>query len=361
MAISTCLSSGRPTNAIHGDMLYETDTMRLIIYDTSQGTGSERWVFHDQNGFQFSTVSQSNLINYDGGILTADTTSPYYMGSGISPTIHVDARYFDGLDSANNPTPGVKVASWTNKANPGLTLIQNTAANQPTYEVDGTDRVIRARNYTSGTFVMSAAHAWGMDDYTSIAVLKYTPISSTAYLQFPIYAAQYVEGQVRYTGPSSTPKGAPAIGVPAGVSWHSTAAGGDPYNGTGPVHYANNYSVTYDRQGGNTLFSDPTYTEPEQEAAIRDVFNATGNNKAQLWILRREEGLVQWFTNGSWKMAEKTGVGNITATSTGFGHGGDLYEYIRFPSALSTANLNKIVNYVTATYDIGDESVTRAF
>ena len=360
MPISTCLSTGRPTIAIHGDMLYETDTMRLIIYDTSQGVGNERWVFHDQNGFQFGTISESDLINYDGGILTPDVSSPYYMGAGINPTVHVDARYFDGLDSTNNPTPGVKVASWTNKANPGLTLTQASSTAQPTYEVDGTDRLIRGRNYSTGTWDMNAPYSWGSGDYTSIQVVKYNPNLPSAILQFPMYVASYVEGQLRYSG-SGGHMGAPSIGVPAGTTFHSTAAGGNPYNGTSASWYANGYSFTYDRNGGNTLFSDPSYTELEQNAAIRDVFNATGSNKPQLWILRREGSTVQWFINGAWKMAEKTGVTNITSSTTGFAPGGDLYEYIRFPSALSTANLNRIVNYATATYDIGEESVPKLF
>lgn len=78
--LNTCTSSTRPASPSQGDMLYETDSYKTIIYDGSQ------WREY-----------QSINSPYD-----LDGTN----NTSVRPILHFDAGMVNGVDSSGNPSDG---------------------------------------------------------------------------------------------------------------------------------------------------------------------------------------------------------------------------------------------------------------
>jgi hypothetical protein len=393
MPISTCLSNGRPTNAIHGDILYETDTMRLIVYDTSQGTGNERWVFHDQSGYQFGTLNDLNLLNYAGGKVSPNNASPYLLSA--APEVHLDARFLDGLDSANNPASGTQVASAVNRASGwgGAKFIQY-GASAPIYEEDVSSGQRYFSNPNTATRYLGI---WESDevtgkpmiipagaDWTWVHISRHNSLvnSSSFNMSFPFNTATSAGGNMIgsvYANPSTTHIGWPAQGIsnpPAGftanTSWYSdqfmhgtnnTPRGGSPgLNVTGS-------------EMPHGLFETETITDAEKADLLRNLWGLNGDNNIQLWIGRKESNAAIWYMNGAFKLMDGPGTGSInnkelrsgqphpfTSAQPGlFYMNGDVFETLYFPSALNDADMQKILDYAKVTYNVGATTGTKDF
>jgi hypothetical protein len=389
MPISTCLSSGRPTNAIHGDILYETDTMRLIVYDTSQGTGNERWVFHDQSGYQFGTLNQANLINYSGGKVSPNPASPYLLSA--APEVHLDARFLDGVDSANNPAAGTVVANAVNRASGwgGATFKQyNTAT--PIYEVDVSSGQRYFSNPSGGGRYLGIWESDGVTgkpiiipasaDWTWVHISRHNSIvnSSSFQMNFPFNTPTSVMGNVSAQA-STTHIGWPAQGItnpPAGFTantqWYSDqfmhGANNTPRGGTPGLNITGS-------EMPHGLFETEAISDAEKADLLRNLWGLNGDNNIQLWIGRKESNAAIWYMNGAFKLMDGPGTGStnnkelksgqphpFTSAQPGYFYmNGDVFETLYFPSALSDADMQKILDYAKATYNVGAVTGTKDF
>lgn len=84
--LNTCTSSTRPASPSQGDMLYETDSYKTIIYDGSQ------WREYQSINSPYDLDGTNNI--------------------SLRPLIHFDAGKVNGVDSSGNPSNG---ASLTDK------------------------------------------------------------------------------------------------------------------------------------------------------------------------------------------------------------------------------------------------------
>jgi hypothetical protein len=108
--LNTCTSSSRPATPSQGDILYETDTYKTIIYDGSQ------WREYQ---------SINSPYDLDG---TNSTT--------VRPLVHFDAAKMNGVDSSGNPSNGSSVSTWTSRIGDNIAY-QNASASQPTWYSSG--------------------------------------------------------------------------------------------------------------------------------------------------------------------------------------------------------------------------------
>ncbi|WP_291813945.1 hypothetical protein [Limnobacter sp.] len=140
--LNTCTSSTRPASPSQGDMLYETDTYKTIIYDGSQ------WREYQS------------------------TNSPYSLDGTNSvsqqPLWHLDAAKINGVDSSGNPSNGSSLTTaWKPKFGSSIYNHgpQSSSSAQPTWyssgenslpylDWDGGDQLIeQTKNFIYGPFV----------------------------------------------------------------------------------------------------------------------------------------------------------------------------------------------------------------
>ena len=369
MPISTCLSNGRPTNAIHGDMLYETDTMRLIVYDTSQGAGNERWVFHDNSGFQFGTLTDLSLLNYANCKTTLNPASPYALST--SPEIHFDARFLDGVDPLNNPADGTTIAEIVNRINNiGSTFIWQSltgAPAAPTYKIVGTDRVISSLSASE-----AALSKWQSDrttpevydhdvgDYTVVHISR-PYLNNPGITGFPLNHSSSVLGAYGFTTAANA--GWPAHGIAQNYGFYSWHLSGSTNGG----HYAGSYNAGQ-TVNNYLLATDPNgYTDAEKAAFIKNFYGE--ENSFRLDIGWKSGNQAYLYVNGQNVMTENQSAqatvlkaGSAAYTATGqMIFKGEVAETLIFESALGTSDLNKILDYAVATYNVGSVTGTKAF
>lgn len=385
-AISTCLSSNRPPAPINGDILFETDTQNLIIWDTSLGAGLGRWLYHGSQGFQFPNLNTSSqLLNYDDLKTPANTASPYYLTPGVSPQYHLDARFIDGFDPANNPADGTLLGSVVNRSNasPVGALFKKTDTTGPEYRIIGARRVISGRDSNASKYL----DAWESDgttqflnsqppntDWTFVHISQ-RDFSPQKTLSFPSYnnPSQGMVGHVftdlttnqnagwvsqgltnlRHRFYSQQARATDAGGSVNGYAWTSLSS--DPLN--------------------KGLFqTDPNLTDPEKGALLKNLFGGYGYNEPQLWILETSSDGVggrwgKWYMNGNNLLAEAPQSANdpkmdyqqyVTAPGK-FVIAGYVMETMFFGSTLSVSDKNKILAYAIANYGVGANTVTPQF
>lgn len=81
--LTTCTSSTRPSSPSQGDMLYETDSYKTIIYDGSQ------WREYQSSNSPYDLDGTNNI--------------------SVRPLLHLDAGKMNGVDSSANPSDGDSV------------------------------------------------------------------------------------------------------------------------------------------------------------------------------------------------------------------------------------------------------------
>ena len=82
----TCTSSTRPSDVRTGDLLFETDTNRLIFWD------GVVWRIYNSNRSLPGTGGEDEL-HYAGGIWSSSTAN-YFVDA--VPLLHFDSKYVDG-------------------------------------------------------------------------------------------------------------------------------------------------------------------------------------------------------------------------------------------------------------------------
>ena len=384
-AISTCLSTGRPASPSNGDILFETDTLRLIIWSAAAGGGAGAWMFQATDGFQFPTINSIDLLNYQGGKTSVNLLSPYILS--VTPEIHLDARFIDGVDAANNPASGTPIAEIVNRSNgAGGARFKAYNTSVPAYMITDGRRMLSSETTgrwlgvydslgTVGKQISAAASA----PWTMVHIARHNPVLHVTKpkMSFP-FNSTTPGSQVGYitSNTSWTNLGWPAEGI---IS---------PWPGSAFVGYSQHIRPDNDPRLGlqlapselpDKLLSTESITDAEKAGLFRNLWGLTDNN-IQLWIGRKDaaNGAI-WYMNGAFKLADGPG-GNPASTSNTtlelsqphpfgtrpyqFWMDGDVFETLYFNSALSlgpTGDMQKILDYAIATYNVGTVTGTKNF
>lgn len=305
--LSTCSSSSRPSAPNNGDTLFETDTKRVIVYDST----ASAWRLYNSDGVAYNTAGIGEL-HYSSGIFS-NASATYYLS--LNPTMHFDGKYIDGADSANNPANGGAVSAWSDRSGniTNYDLTQATGSNQATFD-----------NLTEGQNSL----AFSAGDFYSIGT-NYTGASSADYTC--VYVAKIpgaTDNNIQYAPLSN--------GNNTSTIWFNASVFGDV------VHGSTSRGFT---SGGSSGTAMPT------------VFNPL-----HLFIVQRSSSTVTGYTGGNNQQFSNASVTN-GATISEFGRAsssyrteGNIFEVMFFDSALSTANLNVITNYVANKYGISTTS-----
>ena len=209
--------------------------------------------------------------------------------------MHFDATFLDGQDSANNPSNGSAVSSWSNRSgsSTSYTATQSTGSAQPTYTTIG-DGSKPCVTFDGGDFLDTANNYVLGSNITLITVSKSTNSSKSSVMGW--------NGAWQNT---------------IWTKWSSNSS---------------DYVV-----GG----SRGDYTAPENFS---------------LHVVTRSVGAVNLYENGGSALWSGTNTstmnaGRIGRTQLGY-HEGNISEILVFNSALSTSELNVIRAYVSNKYGI---------
>lgn len=151
----TCTSTTRPASPSTGDILYETDTAKSIIYDGAT------WRVY---------ASDSSSYDLDG----TNTVS-------VRPKFHFDAEKFNGVDSSGNPSDSTKVDTstvWTSRID-SITAFQDTASQQPSFRTSGTN----SKPYVESTGFMGLETSKifaASGSFTAFAIIEATSAQKVA-------------------------------------------------------------------------------------------------------------------------------------------------------------------------------------
>lgn len=377
-------------------MLYETDTMRLIVYDTSLGAGNERWVFHDQSGYQFSTLNDLDLLNYAGGITAPNLSSPYMLSA--APEVHLDARFLDGLDSANNPASGTVVGEAVNRATGwGGAKFKQYGVTAPLYMEDSANGLRYFSNETDSEKWLGIWEADGITgkpitigaqyDWTWVHISRHNSIvhnSGTYFAHFPFNTGGHAGGKVTGSVYGITNIAGTHVGwVSEGIAQPPTNFSEAPYWYSDQFLHGTNNTARGGTPGFNIagaslplgLFETETITDSEKATLLKNLWGIYGDNNIQLWIGRKESNNTIWYMNGAFKLMDGPGTGatnnvelksprvhpGTTAQPAQFQFGGDVFETLYFPSALSNTDMQKILDYAKTTYNVGAITGTKDF
>ena len=108
-------SDNRPSSPVQGEVYYESDTNRIIVYD----------------GVVWHVYNRDSLINSTGGVddlhypqgLYADPTANYYIAS--SPAVHMDAHHINGLSINSGFSHGDYITDWNDRTNNNYNMKSN--------------------------------------------------------------------------------------------------------------------------------------------------------------------------------------------------------------------------------------------
>ena len=305
--LNTCTSNTRPSSPSNGDILFETDNKRVIIYDSA----TSLWRTYDSDGVAYNTAGIGEL-HYSSGIFS-NASATYYLS--VNPTMHFDGKYIDGADSANNPANGSAVSTWSDRSGNATNydLNQGTGSAQALFDTQTESQNSLA--FSSGdSYPLSTTYTGASGgDYTAVYVAKIPGATN---------------GVLKYSPLNN--------GNNASTIWFNAAQFGDLVHGSLSRGFTN---------GGNSTGTQmPT------------VFNPL-----HLFIVQRSSSTVTGYTGGNNQQFSHSSVSNtITISNLGnvpsYPTEGNIFEVMFFDSALSTANLNVITNYVANKYGISTTS-----
>lgn len=305
--LSTCSSFNRPSAPNNGDTLFETDTNRIIVYDST----ALAWRVYNSDGVAYNTAGTSEL-HYQSGIFS-NTSATYYLN--VNPVMHFDGKYIDGADFTNNPANGGAVSTWADRSGNAINydLTQATGSAQATFDnlTEGQNSLLFSSGdfYSIGTTYNGASGG----DYTCVYVAKIPGATDNAVLYAPL-----------------------SNGNNTSTIWFNASQFGDVIHGITSRGFSS---------GGTTGTSMPT------------VFNPL-----HLFIVQRSSSTVKGYTGGNnqqfshGSVSDAARISEFGRASSGYKTAGNIFEVMFFDSALSTANLNVITNYVANKYGISTTS-----
>ena len=306
--LTTCTSTTRPSSPSDGDILFETDTKRVIVYEATASV----WRLYNSDGVAYNTAGIGE-IHYSSGIFS-NASASYYLN--VDPVMHFDGKYIDGADSANNPANGDAVSTWADRSGniTNYDLTQVTGSEQATF-----DSLTESQNslaFSSGDFYSIGTNYSGASgaDYTAVYIAKIPSATNKDILYAPL-----------------------CNGNNTSTIWFNAKAFGDVVHGSTSRGFHN---------GSN-----------DNGTEMPTVFNPL-----HLFIVQRSSSTITAYIGGNNQQWSYSSV-NHAATISEFGRAstsyptvGNIFEVMFFDSALSTANLNVITNYASNKYGISTTS-----
>lgn len=278
-----------------------TDAGSIVVYDSGAWkTFANEYVAPNLNASE---------LHYSGGLFTS-AAAPFYVSA--QPLMHFDAAILDGSDSANNPSSGSAVSVWGDRSGQATTydLNQGTGSKQALFDTQTEGRNSLAFSiYDSYPLSTTYTGASG-GDYTAVYVAKIPGATN---------------GDIKYA----------------------------------PLNNGNNASTIWFNA---SLFSvDLVHGSTSRGFTSTSTQMPTVFNPLHLFIIQRSSSTVTAYTGGNNQQFSHSSVSNA-ATISNFGYissyptEGNIFEVMFFDSALSTANLNVITNYVANKYGISTNS-----
>ena len=111
-------SDNRPSDPAQGEVYYESDTNRIVVFDGSV------WHVYNRDSLSYSTGGVDDL-HYPQGLYT-DSTANYYITN--SPDIHLDANHINGLSVTSGFSHDDNVLSWYDRTHNNYHMESNRHA-----------------------------------------------------------------------------------------------------------------------------------------------------------------------------------------------------------------------------------------
>lgn len=297
--LPTYTAGTKPASPAPGDVIYLTDTNKLAVYD---GDISD-WRLFNSDALVFNSAAP-NEINYAGGLYD-DPAANYYLD--VSPIMHFDANFINGVDVTGNPAQGQPIITWNDRSQSGLgiDLTQPDAVLQGDY--DSSQGPAGVQNQALGFYELT-------QPFTRIASITQVVVSSD-----PMNTGDLT---VLTTDPESCSTVLVNIG---GV-------------------------CNFNLGGRNPVASAPTLpTGPSLHVSIRD--EVTQDN-----FYYFNGGAVAATTNGG--LSKTNPYVKMFSTYLRTGTGMMVHEVMIFDQALTTAQLNVIRGYVNIKHGLSVSTFT---
>jgi hypothetical protein len=298
--LNTCTSSTRPASPSQGDMLYETDSYKTIIYDGSQ------WREYQSSNSPYDLDGTNNIT--------------------LRPQMHFDAGKINGVDSSGNPSNGGSITgkweccitntyarqlstslqcTWYAGNQGGTALAGGAGANNKPYAYTSADYF-----YLTPSMVISRGRP-----FTYIYVAK--PSTKFAPFGYPL-ETQDTRGHAAFFWGGNT-----------FYMYHNQ--GGSQQTGLSGVSGLNNTdnAVVVRRE-------NPTGEGQGDGTGTNTTIHIQGNASA---------------SNANTQTDDLT-FGLLLYATSQFNSTGRLYEIMAFDSYLSNADLNSIGAYLNSKYSI---------
>lgn len=323
----TCTSSTRPSDVRTGDLLFETDTNRLIFWDGIV------WRVYNSDVTLPGTGGDDEL-HYPAGIWS-DSGATYYVDT--APFLHFDYKYIDGQTASNGTAEDGKVLQDNAATSSGIPFwgsrssthrLYSSSSNMNNQLVYNDERKgFHWRKYYTGASGSQAVASLASSGTT----LAFETVNARVFTYFIVLGVTSVENDGNYINTSSS-----------GVSNLFTNVGSNKF------------------MAGKSVFSmgDPnSLTPPDNGDPIIAVVRSNGNGTASGWVRGAKEGDLG--PSGGRLMAVNGISGSATlkfGESMGF-NGSSQYwkgvvsEILLYKSTLSSAQINTITSYLCNKYD----------
>lgn len=320
----TCTSSTRPSDVRTGDLLFETDTNRLIFWDGIV------WRIYNSDRSLPGTGGDDEL-HYPAGIWS-DSGSSYFVNT--APLLHFDYNYVDGSTrtdlSAMDGTAldGISSSSgvdWNSRF--GSYVIRSASSNANNLlSYNSSRKGFHARKFLDGTATTSNAH---LSMGTASSDLSGISINSKIFTHFLVISSTSTE-------------------VSGAIPCHHSSGGTSMISGHG-----NGHNVL----AGQSLSVGSPYTQfPKDNGDPMIVVLRSDSSSASGYVLNPKTGGVS--AGGSRVFAASHGttktlpLEQIGYSNSGAYWNGVYSEIITYSTILSMADTNTITEYLCNKYDI---------
>ncbi|MBP02718.1 MAG: hypothetical protein CMM25_07905 [Rhodospirillaceae bacterium] len=321
----TCTSSTRPSDVRTGDLLFETDTNRLIFWDGIV------WRIYNSDRSLPGTGGDDEL-HYPAGIWS-DSGASYFVNT--APLLHFDYNYVDGstrtdLSSMNGTALDANASSsgvdWNSRIGAYVARSASSNANN-LLSYNSSRKGFHARKFLDGTNTASNAHlsiGTASSDSSSIN------INSKIFTHFLVISS--TSSEVLGAIPCHHPSGSSSM-ISGDQPNHNKLAGMDPSSGA--VH------TRLPKDNGDPMI----------------VVVRSDSGGASGWVLNPKTGGVP--ENGS-RVVGATHASSdrsLPLEQIGYSNSGTYWngvysEIITYTTTLSKADTNTITQYLCNKYDI---------
>ena len=309
--IKTTTSATRPTDAVSGELFFETDTNRLIFWD------GNIWHVYRRDSITIATGGAEEL-HYDTGIWS-DQQNVNYISQ--SPVMHFDStrigsiesEYY-GEDKLMNSVVGP--FGWVNIASPGVKDIFFSGFSNGTKIIDKGDGV-QGVSFLAGS---------------------YTLTNGTDQSQYPTASIDITSFDRGLVDPVTLVW----VTKRTGTHLHPWA-----WSNMFGAFNVNNWQSQAPLNGGTISFMGLTQTE------WNNLHEKFGSDYI-LQIVRHDggSGPAEWYVNGDTYTFTKGASTFQSVSPNSFAQQTENYEMLTFDHSIDNVDINKVVSYLNNKYSM---------